>query len=45
MTDQRRIPSKIKPRCSLHVSIEPALERGLIIEAEEKPYCFSVSVV
>ena len=31
--------------CSPHVSIEPTIERSLIIELEEKPYCSSVSMV
>ena len=26
--------------CSPHVSIEPTIERSLIIELQEKPYCF-----
>ena len=44
MTGQRWIPSKIKPR-SPNVSIEPTIEWKLIIEAKEKPYRPSVSMV
>ena len=31
--------------CSTSVSIEPTMKQSVIIEAEEKPYCTSVSVV
>ena len=44
MTGHRQIPSKKNPVCSPHVSIEPTIERNLIIEVEEKPYCSSVSI-
>ena len=36
-----RIPWKLK----LHVSLEPTMERSLIIEMEEKPNCTSVSMI
>ena len=36
---------KSNPVCSPHVSIEPSIEQSLIIELEEKLYCFSASVV
>ena len=31
--------------CSPHLSIEPKIERSLIIKVEKEPYCFSVFVV
>ena len=45
MTDHRRMPSKKNVVCSLHVSLEPTIERSLIIEMEEKPDCPSASMV
>ena len=37
--------SKINLVCSPHLSIEPKIERSLIIKMEKEPYCFSVFVV
>ena len=34
--------SKINLVCSPHLSIEPKIERSLIIKMEKEPYCFSV---
>ena len=45
MTGHRRITSKQSLVCSPHVSIEPTIERVLITEVEEKPYCASVCVI
>ena len=45
MRDHRRMPSKKNVVCSLHVSLEPTIERSLIIEMEEKPDCPSASMI
>ena len=45
MTGHRQIPSKIKQKCSPHLSIDPTIERSLVTEKKEKPYYSSVAVV
>ena len=44
MAGHHRIPLKITPRLSMSCLNRANDRRNLIIEAEEKPYCSSVSI-